>query len=151
MNGVDILISFNHYHLDFKKNLIKTKNGDYMDVEEIKKWYMEALTKYVEFDGRARRKEFWTFTLTNFVISIVLSILDSIVGLGIGFIGTLFSLAILLPSLAVGVRRLHDIGKEGWWILIGLIPIIGWIVLIYFYVQEGEAGANAYGANPKAI
>lgn len=112
---------------------------------------MEALTKYVEFSGRARRKEFWTFTLVNFVISIILSLLDTMVGMGIGFIGTLFSLAILLPSIAVGIRRLHDIGKEGWWILIGLIPIIGWIILIYFYVQEGEAAPNAYGANPKAI
>lgn len=122
-----------------------------MDFEEIKKWYMEALTKYVEFSGRARRKEFWTFTLVNFVISIILSLLDAMVGMGIGFIGTLFSLAIILPSIAVGIRRLHDIGKEGWWLLIGLIPLIGWIVLIYFYVQEGEAGANDYGPNPKAV
>lgn len=122
-----------------------------MDIEEIKKWYMEALSKYVEFSGRSRRKELWTFVLVNFVISIILSVLDSIIGMGIGFIGTLFSLAIILPSIAVGVRRLHDIGKEGWWLLIGLIPVIGWIVLIYFYVQDSEPGANAYGANPKGI
>ena len=122
-----------------------------MDIEEIKKWYMEALSKYVEFSGRSRRKELWTFVLVNFVISIILSVLDSIMGMGIGFIGTLFSLAIILPSIAVGVRRLHDIGKEGWWLLIGLIPVIGWIVLIYFYVQDSEPGANAYGANPKGI
>lgn len=122
-----------------------------MDIEEIKKWYMEALSKYVEFSGRARRKEFWTFALTNFVISVILSVLDSIIGMGIGFIGTLFSLAIFLPSIAVGIRRLHDIGKEGWWLLIGLIPIIGWIILIYFYVQDSEPGANVYGANPKGI
>lgn len=122
-----------------------------MDIDEIKKWYMEALTKYVEFSGRARRKEFWTFALTNFVISVILSVLDNIIGMGIGFIGTLFSLAIFIPSIAVGVRRLHDIGKEGWWLLIGLIPVIGWIVLIYFYVQDSEPGANVYGANPKGL
>jgi len=122
-----------------------------MDFEEIKKWYMEALQKYVEFSGRARRKEFWTFALTNFVISIILSVLDGIVGIGFGFIGTLFSLAIFLPSIAVGVRRLHDIGKEGWWLLVGLIPVIGWIVLIYFYVQDSEPGSNVYGVNPKGI
>ena len=122
-----------------------------MDAEEIKNWYLEALQKYVEFSGRARRTEFWTFVLVNFCISIILSFLDATVGMGFGFIGTLFSLAILLPSIAVAVRRLHDIGKEGWWILIGLIPLIGWIILIYFYVQDSEAGPNAYGANPKGI
>lgn len=122
-----------------------------MDIEEIKKWYMEALSKYIEFSGRSRRKELWTFVLVNFVISIILSVLDGIIGMGIGFIGTLFSLAIIIPSIAVGVRRLHDIGKEGLWILVGLIPIIGWIVLIYFYVQESEPGTNAYGANPKGL
>ncbi len=122
-----------------------------MDINEIKEWYMKALTQYVEFTGRARRKEFWTFTLVNLVISLIISALDNIVGLGIGFLGTLFSLAILLPSIAVAIRRLHDIGKEGWWLLIGLIPIIGWIVLIYFYVQDSEPGPNSYGANPKGI
>lgn len=122
-----------------------------MDFEEIKKWYMEALNKYVEFSGRSRRKELWTFVLVNLVISISLSVLDAIIGMGIGFIGTLFSLAIFLPSIAVGVRRLHDIGKEGWWLLVGLIPLIGWIVLIYFYVQDSEPGSNVYGANPKGL
>ncbi|MDX1640343.1 MAG: DUF805 domain-containing protein [Balneolaceae bacterium] len=122
-----------------------------MDFEEIKKWYMEALGKYIEFEGRARRKELWTFVLVNFVISIVLSFLDAVIGMGIGFIGTLFGLAMILPSISVGVRRLHDIGKEGLWILIGLIPFIGWIILLYFYIQDSEPGANAYGPNPKGI
>lgn len=122
-----------------------------MDIEEIKKWYMEALSKYLEFSGRARRKELWTFVIVNFVISISLSVLDSIIGMGIGFIGTLFGLAMIIPSISVGVRRLHDIGKEGLWILVGLIPFIGWIVLIYFYVQDSEPGANAFGENPKGV
>lgn len=122
-----------------------------MDIEEIKVWYMEALSKYVEFSGRARRKEFWTFVLVNFVISLILSFLDNVIGMGFGFIGMLFSLAIIIPTIAAGVRRLHDIGKEGLWILIGLVPLIGWIIMIYFYVQDSEPGSNQYGANPKAF
>lgn len=115
-----------------------------MDFNEIKEWYVIPFQKYVEFTGRARRKEFWIFTLVNFVISVLLTVI------GLEFIGTLFGLAILLPGIAVGVRRLHDIGKTGWWLLIGFIPLIGLIVLIYFYVQEGDSGPNEYGANPKA-
>lgn len=121
-----------------------------MDVDEIKEWYLKPIEKYVEFTGRSRRKEYWTFVLVNFVISILLSGLDSVVGL-FGFVATLFGLFVFLPSLAVGVRRLHDIGKSGWWLLIGFIPLIGLIVLIYFFVQDGEPGSNMYGANPKGV
>jgi uncharacterized membrane protein YhaH (DUF805 family) len=120
-----------------------------MDFEEIKRWYMEALKKYVEFEGRSRRKEFWTFVLGNLVISLILSALDNLIGFGFGFIGLLFSLAIILPSIAVAIRRLHDIGKSGLWLLIGLIPIVN-LVLIYFYLLDSETGSNEYGPNPKA-
>lgn len=113
-----------------------------MDFNEIKEWYIKPYEKYVEFTGRSRRKEYWTFVLVNIVISLILSSLFS-------FLGTLFSLAILLPSIAVGIRRLHDIGKSGWWLLIGFIPLLGWIVLIYFFVQDSQPGSNEYGANPK--
>ncbi len=119
-----------------------------MDVNEIKEWYLKSLEKYVEFSGRARRKEYWTFVLVNLVISVLLSALEGIFGL-FGFLGTLFGLFVFLPSLAVGVRRLHDIGKTGWWLLISFIPLIGLIVLIYFFVQDSEPGSNQYGANPK--
>ena len=117
-------------------------------------WYTEVLKKYAVFSGRARRKEFWMFALINIGISIVLSILDAIIGTrtdsGFGILSGIYSLAVLLPSLAVGVRRLHDTGRSGWWILIGLIPLIGAIVLIVFYAQEGKPGDNQYGPDPKA-
>lgn len=81
----------------------------------------------------------------NFLISILLGIL------GLDLISSLFSLAIIIPSIAVGVRRMHDIGKSGWFLLLGLIPLIGWIILIYFYAKEGDAGPNQYGPNPKSF
>ncbi|PWB70278.1 MAG: DUF805 domain-containing protein [Holophagae bacterium] len=116
-------------------------------------WYLGVLKKYTEFKGRARRTEYWMFVLFNIIISVVLSIIDRVIGtpeMGLGILGTLYALAVLLPSLAVGVRRLHDTGRSGWWLLIGLIPCIGFIVLIIFTVQDSQAGDNQYGPNPKA-
>jgi len=116
-------------------------------------WYLGVLKKYTEFTGRARRKEYWMFVLFNIIISVVLSIIDRVIGnpeMGLGILGTLYALAVLLPSLAVGVRRLHDTGRSGWWLLIGLIPCIGFIVLIIFTVQDSQPGDNQYGPNPKA-
>jgi uncharacterized membrane protein YhaH (DUF805 family) len=122
--------------------------------EQQMQWYLEVLKKYVVFSGRARRKEFWMFVLINVAISIVLSILDAIIGTrtdsGISILSSIYSLAVLLPSLAVSVRRLHDTNRTGWWILIGLIPIVGFIILIVFYAMEGTAGDNQYGPDPKA-
>ena len=111
-----------------------------------------VLKKYAEFKGRARRSEYWYFTLFNFVISLVLGFIDGWLGLGsefIGLLGGLYSLGIIIPSIAVSVRRLHDTGRSGWWLLIGLIPLIGAIVLIVFFVQDSQAGSNEYGPNPK--
>ena len=88
------------------------------------------------------------FTLINFIISIVLLAVDMGVGLG-GILQGLYSLATLLPSLAVGCRRLHDIGRSGWWIFIAIIPIVGWIILIVWYAKDSDPGDNAYGPNPK--
>jgi uncharacterized membrane protein YhaH (DUF805 family) len=118
-------------------------------------WYTDVIKKYVVFSGRARRKEFWMFVLFNVIISIVLGIIDKVIGTDYGngssgVLRTIYSLAVLLPSLGVTWRRLHDTDRSGWWILIGLIPIIGWIVLIVFYAQEGKAGDNQYGPDPKA-
>lgn len=117
-------------------------------------WYLGVLRKYAVFDGRARRKEFWMFVLFNVAISIALSIIDNILGLtfdsGSGVLGSIYSLAVLIPSIAVGVRRLHDTGRSGWWILIGLIPLVGWIILVYFYILDGVRGSNQYGPDPKA-
>ena len=110
-------------------------------------WYLGVLKKYAEFSGRARRKEFWMYTLFNFIIMIVLSIIDGVIGIPI--LGGIYALAVLLPGIAVGARRLHDIGKSGWWLLIGLVPFIGVIVLIIFFVMDSNPGDNQYGPNPK--
>ena len=118
-------------------------------------WYLGVLKKYAEFSGRARRREYWNFALFNILIAIVLALIDRLTGTfgagrGFGLLGGLYALAVLLPSLAVGVRRLHDTNRSGWWLLIGLIPCIGFIVLIVFLVQDSQAGDNQYGPNPKA-
>src|SRR6186713_2319286 len=119
-------------------------------------WFLGALKKYAVFEGRARRREYWFFVLFVVIISIVLAIVDRITGTyssayGTGVLGGLFSLAILIPSLAVGARRLHDTGRSGWWLLIGLIPFIGAIVLIVFFLLDSQPGTNAYGPNPKGV
>ena len=111
-------------------------------------WYFEVLKKYAVFNGRARRQAFWMFFLFNFIIGLVLAILEAIVPV-IRFIGIIYGLGVLIPYLAVGVRRLHDTGRTGWWLLIGLIPIVGEIVLLIFFVLDSQPGDNKYGPNPK--
>jgi uncharacterized membrane protein YhaH (DUF805 family) len=111
--------------------------------------YLGVLRKYVEFSGRAKRREYWTFVLINLVISLILSFIDRSLGFasadtGIGLLSGIYSLAVFLPSLAVMVRRLHDTGRSGWWVLIGLIPFIGWIVLLIFALLD-STGDNEYG------
>lgn len=115
-------------------------------------WYLAALSKYAQFSGRSRRKEYWFFYLFNLLISIGLAILDGVLGLGggsFGLLSTLYALAVLIPGLAVTVRRLHDTGKSGWWLLIVLVPLIGAVVLIVFMATDGTPGANEYGPDPK--
>ncbi len=124
-------------------------------------WYIKVLKNYANFEGRARRKEYWMFTLINVIIYIAFMILMSIIGvifeLGVTIltlspvISGLYTLAILVPSLAVSVRRLHDIGKSGWFILISFIPIVGTIILLVWACQEGMPEANEYGENPKLL
>ncbi|MBN1442063.1 MAG: DUF805 domain-containing protein [Planctomycetes bacterium] len=112
-------------------------------------WYVDVLKKYAVFDGRARRKEFWMFCLFNLVIAFVLGFVEGLLG-SPGVVGILYGLAVIIPSIAVAVRRLHDTDRSGWWVLIGLIPLIGLIILIVFYVQDGTPGPNQYGESPKA-
>ena len=113
-------------------------------------WYLEALQKYAVFSGRSRRKEYWYFVLFNILISIVLAVIDRAIGSsGHGILGGIYSLAVLIPGLAVTVRRLHDTDRSGWWLLLGLIPVIGAIVLFVFVLGDSTPGANQYGANPK--
>lgn len=118
-------------------------------------WYLEVLRKYAVFGGRARRKEYWMFFLFNLIISFLLGVFDGVMGTfspeaGLGLLGGLYSLAVLIPSIAVTIRRLHDTGRTGWWFLIIFIPLIGAIVLLVFMVLDSEQGSNAYGPNPKA-
>lgn len=127
-------------------------------------WYVGVLKKYVTFSGRARRMEFWVFVLISFVISLILGFIDNLTGTtptmdvggssmsyGTGLLGGLYGLAVLLPSLAVQVRRLHDTNRSGWWILIGLIPLVGAIILIVFSFLPGDEGPNNHGEDPKAV
>ena len=109
-------------------------------------WYLSVLKNYVGFSGRARRKEYWMFLLFNIIVSIVLNVIGAVIMLPV--LGLIYSLAILLPSIAVAVRRLHDTGRSGWWLLLGLIPLIGTIILLIFLVQDSH-DENEYGANPK--
>ncbi len=111
-------------------------------------WYIDVLKKYFCFEGRARRKEYWMFSLFSIIAMIILGIIEGIVGLK-GILTGLYQLAVLLPTLGVSVRRLHDTNRTGWWLLIGFVPIIGWIVLLIFMVLDSQPGANQYGPNPK--
>ena len=121
-------------------------------------WYLKCLKRYIDFWGRARRKEYWMFTLWNVVIIMFLAALAAIGG-EIGsdsllsyipmVLYLLYGLFILIPSFTVSVRRLHDIGKSGWWILIGLIPLIGSIILLVWYCTEGQRCENEWGPDPK--
>jgi uncharacterized membrane protein YhaH (DUF805 family) len=136
-------------------------------------WYLTVLTNYAGFRGRARRREYWTFVLVNAIIGIILVAIGKLtkmpgiatfgIGMsrnepgvfGIGVISDpllfqVYALATFLPFLAVEVRRLHDTGRTGWWWLLGLIPVLGWIVLAVFCATSGAAGDNRYGPDPKA-
>ncbi len=117
-------------------------------------WYLYVLSHYADFTGRARRKEYWMFFLFNIIFAAIAVILDNILGiakLGIGPIYILYILAMLIPSLSVGVRRLHDVGKSGWMLLIAFIPIIGSIWLLVLMLLDSKMGENQYGPNPKEL
>ena len=118
------------------------------------KWYVQVIKKYAVFSGRARRREYWMFVLFNTIFSLVAMVLDNafgttLSGQGYGAIYFLYALAVFVPAFAVSVRRLHDVGKSGWFLLIFLIPFVGAIWLLVLACTAGDAGKNAYGANPK--
>ena len=118
-------------------------------------WYIKVLNNYAVFSGRARRKEYWMFFLFNFIFGLVASLIDLGIGLltftvfGVGLLTILYGLAVLVPGLAVAVRRLHDVGKSGWYYLIVLIPIAGAIWFLVLTCTDSQAGDNKYGPNPK--
>jgi len=123
-------------------------------------WYLKVMKEnYSNFNGRARRKEYWMFGLFYIIVIIIAMILDGALGTGFdmgygvtapyGWIYLLAGLIHLIPSLGVSVRRMHDIGKSGWFLLVSLIPIIGGIWLLILLCTDGESGDNTYGSNPK--
>lgn len=115
-------------------------------------WYLKVLKNYATFSGRASRSELWFFVLINFIMVVVLSVVEHMAGLvsdsGQGILSGIYALAVLIPGLAVQVRRLHDTGKSGWWWLLAF-TCVGAIVLLIFYVQDSSPGENKYGPNPK--
>lgn len=120
-------------------------------------WYIDVVkNKYAKFDGRAGRKEFWYFILVNIIIIFTLSLIDGLTGtfsseIGMGLLSGIYTVVVLIPGIAVSIRRLHDSGLCGWWILLGIIPIIGGLILIILYVRDSTDEANKYGPNPKII
>lgn len=116
-------------------------------------YFIDAYKNYATFSGRANRAQYWYFVLFYIVISIILALVDLFLGTAeditdTGFFGGIFALASLIPTIAIATRRLHDIGRSGWWQLIILIPIIGFIVLVFFLASRGNEGENKYGAKP---
>ena len=119
-------------------------------------WYLKVLKQYADFKGRARRSEYWMFTLFNVIFGVVAIILDNVLGIAFPFVGygplyLLYILSMFIPGLAVLVRRLHDIGKSGFMFFIVLIPIVGVIWMFILLVTDSQSGANKWGANPKEV
>jgi len=112
-------------------------------------YYIKVLKNYVNFKGRARRREYWGFALFYTLVLFALALAGDILGDENGAIVSLYSLATFLPALAVLFRRLHDIGKSGWFWLFGLIPLVGWIIILIWVCKDSQQGENKYGPNPK--
>lgn len=122
-------------------------------------WYLKVLKHYADFGGRARRKEYWYFILINYLVNIGIVLVSVLLG-GMSqnpsmtlavVILTLYNLVVFIPATAVGVRRLRDTNRSGWWLLISAIPLVGAIILIIFFVDDSQPGSNEYGTNPKGI
>lgn len=117
-------------------------------------YYATCWKKFATFSGRARRREYWFFTLYNILASFMLGIIDSVFGIydpeiGMGLFGAIYSLTVIIPTLAVSVRRLHDTGRSGWWLTLVFLPIIGVIVLLVWICTDSEEASNQHGDNPK--
>ena len=118
-------------------------------MENMQQAVKTVLNNYVKFEGRSGRPEYWWYFLAYVIVFVALGVLGSMIGI-ISWIANLLSLALLIPSIAVGIRRFHDIGKSGWWLLLGLIPILGWIAVIYFAAQP-SVGPNEHGEGPQPM
>ncbi|WP_066070632.1 DUF805 domain-containing protein [Neobacillus soli] len=113
-------------------------------------WYLKVFKNYAVFEGRARRKEYWMFYLFNAIAPIILLLLATASD-SLAILLIIYLLGTLIPSLAVLVRRMHDIGKSGWWILINFVPFVGGIILLIITCTDSQEGANQYGPNPKTL
>lgn len=132
-------------------------------MEKFSHYFLDTVkNRFADFKGRSTRSEYWYFVLFALLISIVLRVIDTFMinpMMGMtpeeatkgGILITVFALAMLLPQIGVGVRRLHDVGMSGWWYLIALVPIIGALILIFFFVKDSQPGENMYGPNPKEL
>lgn len=127
-----------------------------MDIEDLKGWYLKVLRQYSDFNGRARRREYWMFTLANVLVIVAIGIVAGILGAIADFLGVigmiayvLYALAVFIPGIAVAIRRLHDTGKSGWFLAVALVPFVGGLIVLYFLIQEGEPGPNLHGPDPK--
>jgi uncharacterized membrane protein YhaH (DUF805 family) len=119
-------------------------------------WYLGVLKQYATFEGRARRKEYWFYALFYLLFLLGLAMVDGLTGtydadVGLGLLSGLYILATIIPSVAVMVRRLHDTNRTGWWVLIGLVPLLGDIVLLVFACLDSQPGGNRFGPNPKGV
>jgi uncharacterized membrane protein YhaH (DUF805 family) len=112
-------------------------------------WYTDVIKQYAVFDGRAGRPEYWWFFLINAVISLILDVVFR--GSTGQVLGAIYTLAVLLPSIGVGIRRLHDTNRTGWWLLVSLIPLVGWIWIIVLLALAGDDGPNRYGPPPGTL
>lgn len=112
-----------------------------------------CFNKYVTFSGRATRSEYWWFALFNILVSVALNVVVQAIGpesVALSLVAAVVSLGLFLPGLAVSVRRLHDIDKSGWWLLVGLIPLIGFILLLIWFCTKGSVGENRFGFPPQS-
>lgn len=119
-------------------------------------WYLKVWRDFAVFEGRARRTEYWMFTLFNLIIYFILCFIDYSIGmfdteLFMGVLSGLYILAVLVPGIAVAVRRLHDTGRTGWWILVSFVPFVGGLIFLVLMVLDSIPGPNKYGENPKGV
>jgi uncharacterized membrane protein YhaH (DUF805 family) len=111
--------------------------------------YLTVLRQWKNFDGRSERREYWIFLLINFVITMALTAVEQGIFGGSGILSSLYGLFVLIPGIAVSIRRLHDVGKSGWMQLVMFIPLIGWIWFLILMAKEGDLGRNEYGESPR--
>lgn len=117
-------------------------------------WYLMAFRKYAQISGRSRRAEYWTFVLVNLLVTIGLMVVAGMFGdapsAGGGLLYLAYAVATIVPGFTVSVRRLHDTGRSGWWLLVGIVPLVGSILLLVWLAQDGQPGDNEFGGNPKS-